>query len=79
MRGKEEGREKWKIEEGKGRGGDGEGRKRRAGREGLNERDGMEREEKGGGEGERNLDFPMFQTDRRRCPSHRCMMTNHST
>jgi hypothetical protein len=45
------------------------GRKGRGGREGLKEREGKEREEKGGREGKRNLDPPMFQTDRRHCLS----------
>jgi hypothetical protein len=60
------GREEWKREEGWGGEGRGWGsRKGRGGTEGLKEREGKERGEKGGGEGERNLDPPMFQTDRR--------------
>jgi hypothetical protein len=51
---------------GVGRGGRGWGsRKGRGGREGLKEREGKRR--KWRREGERNLDPPMFQTDRRHC------------
>jgi hypothetical protein len=66
-RGRKGGRKEWKREEGWGGEGRGWGnRKGRGGTEGLEEREGKERGEKGGGEGERNLDPPMFQTDRRR-------------
>jgi hypothetical protein len=67
------GREEWKRDEGwggEGRGRGCGGRKGRDGRKGLKEREGKRR--KGGGEGERNLDPPMFQTDRRQWLIHCC-------
>jgi hypothetical protein len=59
------GREKRGGEEGEEDGR--ECRKGRSGREGLKEREWVERGEKGGGEGKRNLDPSMFQTDQCHC------------